>query len=141
MIIYLCIKFQSNIPILSKDIVRKPKVLRTGQTGRTDGQRRYYMPPIENGGGIKTTKWMASSVDPHQMPHSATSDVWTVYSDLSLPLFKVNMACLCLSVFLSTEALGYHSFLICLWSFFLTLPVVLFVHCFTAETELRDITD
>ena len=30
MIIYLCIKFQSNTPILSKDIARKPEVLRTG---------------------------------------------------------------------------------------------------------------
>ena len=40
MIIYLCIKFQSNTPILSKDIARKPKVLRTGRTGRDgrDGQ-------------------------------------------------------------------------------------------------------
>ena len=36
MIIYLCIKFQSNIPILSKDIARKPTVLRTGRTGGTD---------------------------------------------------------------------------------------------------------
>ena len=59
MIIYLYVKFQSNTPILSKDIKRKPKVLRTGRTerdGRTYGQRWYYMPPtIENGGGIKTT--------------------------------------------------------------------------------------
>ena len=36
MIIDLCIKFQSNTLILSKDIARKPKVLRTGRTGRTD---------------------------------------------------------------------------------------------------------
>ena len=35
MIIYLCIKFQSKTPVLSKDIARKPKVLRTGWTGRT----------------------------------------------------------------------------------------------------------
>ena len=34
MIIYLCIKFQSNTPILSKDIAWKPKVLRTGRMGQ-----------------------------------------------------------------------------------------------------------
>ena len=59
-IIYLYKKFQSNTLILSKDIARKPKVLRTrrtgrdgtGRNGRTYGQRWYYMPPIENGGGI-----------------------------------------------------------------------------------------
>ena len=54
-------------------------MLRTGQTGqtdvRTDSGDTVCPPPIENGGGIKTTKWMASSVDPHQMPHSATSDL------------------------------------------------------------------
>ena len=48
MIIYLCIKFQSNTPILSKDIARKPKVLRTGQTYSGD----TICAPIENGGGI-----------------------------------------------------------------------------------------
>ena len=36
MIIYLCIKLQSNTPILSKDIARKPKVLRMGRTDGTD---------------------------------------------------------------------------------------------------------
>ena len=36
MIIYLCIKFQSNIPIFTKDIAWKPFVLRTGWTDRTD---------------------------------------------------------------------------------------------------------
>ena len=37
MIIYLCIKFQSNTPTFSKDIARKPFVLRTGRTYvRTD---------------------------------------------------------------------------------------------------------
>ena len=35
MIIYLCTKFQSNTLIFFKDIVRKPKVLRTGRTGQT----------------------------------------------------------------------------------------------------------
>ena len=56
MIIYLCIKFQSNIPIISKDIAQKPYELRTGLTdgrdGRTYGQWWYYMDPIENGVGI-----------------------------------------------------------------------------------------
>ena len=32
MIIYLCLKFQFNTPIFSKDIARKPFVLRTGRT-------------------------------------------------------------------------------------------------------------
>ena len=36
MIIHLCIKFQSNISILSKDITQKPKVLRMGRTDGTD---------------------------------------------------------------------------------------------------------
>ena len=61
MIIYLCIKFQSNTPILSKDIARKPKALRTGRTDVRTVQTAVilYAPPptptpaIENGGGIK----------------------------------------------------------------------------------------
>ena len=69
MIIYPCLKFQSSIPIFSKDIARKPFVLRTGRTGwtgrtgrdgwagRTHGQWWYYMPaPIENGKCIKMVK-------------------------------------------------------------------------------------
>ena len=57
MIIYLCIKFQSNTPILSKDITRKPKVLRMGQRERRDGKDvrmdsgDTICAPIENGGG------------------------------------------------------------------------------------------
>ena len=57
MIIYLCIKFQSNTPIFSKDIARKPFVLRTGQTDGTDicTDSGITMCPhpthIENGGG------------------------------------------------------------------------------------------
>ena len=47
MIIYLCIKFQSNTPILSEDIAWKPFVLRTGWTGNGGGI---------NGGGIKMFK-------------------------------------------------------------------------------------
>ena len=53
MIIYLCIKFQSNTPILSKDIARKPKVLRTGLTYVRTAVILYA--PIENGGGIIKT--------------------------------------------------------------------------------------
>ena len=66
MIIYLCIKFQSNIPIFSKDITRKPFVLRIGQTGWMDGTDGVtdgtdvhtdsgdtICTPIENGRGIK----------------------------------------------------------------------------------------
>ena len=52
MIIYMCIKLQSNTPILSKDIARKPKVLRTGwmDVRRDSGDTIYT--PIENGGGL-----------------------------------------------------------------------------------------
>ena len=56
MIIYLCIIFQSNTPILSKGIALKPKVLPTGRTGQRYIQSAVilYAPPTENGGGIKT---------------------------------------------------------------------------------------
>ena len=60
MIIYLCTKFQSNPPILSKDIARKPKMLRMGRKDVcTDSRDTYSITavrtyiPIENGGGIK----------------------------------------------------------------------------------------
>ena len=60
MIIYLCIKYQSNTPIFSKDIARKPKVyVRDGRTGRTDGRTdsgdTICPPPIDYGGGIINT--------------------------------------------------------------------------------------
>ena len=54
MIIYLCIKFQSNATILSKDIARKPFVLCTGQTYVRTAvilyapPNRTPPPPIEN---------------------------------------------------------------------------------------------
>ena len=67
MIIYLCIKFQSNTPILSKDIARNQKCYvregwdgQDGWTGRMDGtdvrmdSGDTICPPTENGGGIKT---------------------------------------------------------------------------------------
>ena len=65
MIIYLCIKFQSNTQILSKDIARKPFVLCTGQTGRKDVHTDSgdmlpstpAPPPNENVGGIKKTQF------------------------------------------------------------------------------------
>ena len=61
MIIYLCMKYESNTPMSSKDIVRKPFFVRTGRTYvrtyvRTDVRTRvmlYAPPPIINGGGIK----------------------------------------------------------------------------------------
>ena len=80
MIIYLCIKFQSNTPILSKGIARKPKVLHTGWTGRdrTDGRDGgtyirtavilYGPPPIENGGGHKNVLTILPK--PHAHPHT-----------------------------------------------------------------------
>ena len=52
MIIYLCIKFQSNKSIFSKDVAQKPFVLRTGRTGQM-GQRYVrkaeilYAPPLK----------------------------------------------------------------------------------------------
>ena len=64
MIIYLCIKFQFNTPIFTKDIARKPFVLRTGPTDgmdvRTDSGDTICPPPptppprphIEKGGDI-----------------------------------------------------------------------------------------
>ena len=60
MIIYLCIKFQSNTPILSKDIAWKPFVLRTdGRTYVRTAEILYAPPtPNENGGGIKT-HWLS----------------------------------------------------------------------------------
>ena len=50
MIIYLCIKFQSNALIFSKDISQKPFVLHTGLIGRRDGMDVWtavilYAPP------------------------------------------------------------------------------------------------
>ena len=53
MIIYLCIKFRCNTPILSKDITWKPFVLRMGRT-YIQAAVIPYAPLIENGGGIKT---------------------------------------------------------------------------------------
>ena len=58
MIIYLCIKFQSNTPILSNDIARKSFVLRTGRMEGREGtdvrtdSGDTICPPIENGWGI-----------------------------------------------------------------------------------------
>ena len=53
MIIYRCIKFQTNTPILSKDIARKPKVLSMGWTDEHTDSGDTICTPIENGGGIK----------------------------------------------------------------------------------------
>ena len=58
MIIYLCVKFQSNTQIFSKDINGNHLCcIRDGQTGQ-DGMMGLkaadtICPPIENGGGIK----------------------------------------------------------------------------------------
>ena len=54
MIIYLCIKFQSHTPILSKDKHRNQKCyVRDGTDGRTDSGDTIC-PQVENGGGIMT---------------------------------------------------------------------------------------
>ena len=64
MIIYLCMKYESNTLMYSKDIARKPFFVRKGQDVRdvrmyvrTDVRTRvmlYAPPPITNGGGIIT---------------------------------------------------------------------------------------
>ena len=58
MIIYLCMKYESNTPMSSKDIAWKPFFVRTGRTYvRTDGRTDKgdtICPPIINGGSIKT---------------------------------------------------------------------------------------
>ena len=55
MITYLCMKYESNAQMFSKDIARKPFFVRTGQDVRD--VRTYkgdaICPPIKNGGGIK----------------------------------------------------------------------------------------
>ena len=57
-------KYESNTPMFSKDIIRKPFFVRTGRTyvstdvrtyGRTD-KGDTICPPIINGGGIKTIR-------------------------------------------------------------------------------------
>ena len=50
MIIYLCMKYESNTPMFSKDIARKPFFVRTDVRTRV---MLYAPPPIINGGGIK----------------------------------------------------------------------------------------
>ena len=60
MIIYLCMKYESNTQMYSKDIARKPFFVRKGQDVRdvrmyvrTDKGDAICPPPIINGGGIK----------------------------------------------------------------------------------------
>ena len=62
MIIYLCMKYESNTPMSSKDIARKPFFVRKGQDVldvrmyvRTDKGDAICPPPIVNGGGINRT--------------------------------------------------------------------------------------
>ena len=53
MLVYLCMKYESNTPMYSKDIARKPFFVRTGRTYvRTDKGDAICPPPIINGGGI-----------------------------------------------------------------------------------------
>ena len=53
MIMYLLMKYESNTPMFSKDIARKPFFVRTGQDVRDVRTRVMLLPPIINGGGIK----------------------------------------------------------------------------------------
>ena len=50
MIIYLCIKFQYNAPILSKDIAWKPFVLRTGRMDVRTAVILYAPPTLKMAG-------------------------------------------------------------------------------------------
>ena len=83
MSIYLCMKYESNTPMFSKDIARKPFFVRTGRTYvrmyvrtyvRTYRQGWCYMPPpIINGGGIKNIrtfnrKWMRELLNNPTLP-------------------------------------------------------------------------
>ena len=69
MIIYLCMKYESNTPMFSKDIARKPFFVRKEQDVR---DVRMYVrtdkgdaicPPIINGGGIKILNWFLLNID------------------------------------------------------------------------------
>ena len=60
MIIYLCMKYESNTPIFSKDIARKPFFVRTVRDVRTDKGDAISPPPIINGGGITTARLFQS---------------------------------------------------------------------------------
>ena len=82
MIMYLCMKYESNTQMFSKDIARKPFFVRTGQDvrtyvctyGRTDkGDAICPTPPIINGGGI-TKRYGRTDGRTH-----ARTDVKTVY--------------------------------------------------------------
>ena len=82
MIIYLCIKFQSNTPILSKDIAWKPKVLRTGRTDGTDirtDSGDTICTPIENGGGIKMDKGSDKHKDADSLLNDTNSRTQCLY--------------------------------------------------------------
>ena len=59
MIIYLCMKYESNTPMYSKDIAQKPFFVRTGRTnGRTDKGDALCPPPhYKRRGHKETTKY------------------------------------------------------------------------------------
>ena len=66
-------KYESNTPMFSKDIARKPFFVRTGRTyvrtyGRTD-KGDTICPPIINGGGIKKE----STLDQRYIEHHTIS--------------------------------------------------------------------
>ena len=93
MIIYLCMKYESNTPMFLKDITRKPFFVRTGQNVRdvriyvrTDVRTRvmlYAPPPIINGGGIKNQskeedkdqESIQSSITPDPGHHMGKHDI------------------------------------------------------------------
>ena len=54
MIIYLCMKYESNASMYTKDIARKPFFVCTGRTYLRTYKGDAICPPITNGGGIKT---------------------------------------------------------------------------------------
>ena len=87
MIIYLCMKYESNTPMFSKDIARKPFFVRKGQDVRdvrmyvrTYGQGWCYMPPpppIINGMGIKNLK--PCSLMLYQLSHCALLSIFCLH--------------------------------------------------------------
>ena len=61
MIIYLCIKYESNTLIFSKDIKRKPFFVPMDGTYIRTAVIQYAS-PIENGGSIKKQELLADSI-------------------------------------------------------------------------------
>ena len=71
MIIYLCMKYESNTPLYS--IYRPETNFRTYGTGRTDKGDAICPPPITNGGGIMSHKCVIRGKSKHHLLRSAVA--------------------------------------------------------------------